>query len=75
MRKTVRPLCAALLIALALSQTACAIKPLQTPAESPQLPPPPSLSTPLPLQSYSAHAAETIKTWRARLTATRLMSE
>ena len=39
------------------------------------LPPPPSLSTPLPSVSYSQTAAERIKSWRDRLMATPLMQE
>ena len=60
---------------LALSLTACATKPQTLPADSPALPPPPSLSTPLPLISYSLSAAEVIKAWRRRQMGTRLMSE
>lgn len=59
--------CSVMLAALALSLTACATKPAKAPADSPRLPPPPSLSTPLPSLSYSATAADVIKTWRQKL--------
>jgi len=71
----VKPLCSAMLTALALSLTACASKPPTLPAALPALPPPPSLNTPLPSVSYSLTAAEAIKAWRARQMATRLMQE
>lgn len=67
--------CAVIVMLLALSLTACATNPPTPPAASLQLPPVPSLSTPLPSTSYSLSAAEAIKNWRAKLTATRLMSE
>lgn len=59
---------------LVASLTACASKPPTPPAESPRLPPPPSLSTPLPALSYSQTAADVIKSWRQRLMDTVLMS-
>lgn len=73
----VKRLCSAMLPALALSLTACASKPPTPPAALPpiQLPPPPSLSTPLPPVSYSLTAAGRIKSWRDRLMATPLMQE
>ena len=37
---------------------------------SQQLPAPPSISTPLPQASYSLTAAESLQTWRQKLTAT-----
>ncbi len=67
--------CSVMLAALALSLTACATKPPTQPVALPQLPPPPSLSTPIPSLSYSESAAAVIKSWRTRLTATVLMSE
>lgn len=67
--------CSVMLAALALSLTACATKPPTQPVASPQLPPPPSLSTPLPSLSYSLSAAEVIKAWRKRLTATLILSD
>lgn len=60
---------------LAPSLTGCASRPQALPADSPALPPPPSLSTPLPSISYSLSAAEVIKAWRRRQMGTRLMSE
>lgn len=72
----VKPLCSAMLPALALCLTACASKPPTPPAALPMaLPPPPSLSTPLPSVSYSLTAAEAIRQWRQRQMATRLMRE
>lgn len=67
--------CSVMLAALALSLTACASKPATQPVASPQLPPAPSLSTPIPSLSYSLTAAEVIKQWRLRLTDTVLMRE
>ena len=72
---SVKTLCAAMWLLLALSLTACASKPPRLPDDSLQLPPPPSLSTPLPSTSYSLTAAEAIKNWREKQMATRLMSE
>lgn len=70
----VKRLCSAMLPVLALSLTACASKlPTLPAALLPVPPPPPSLSTPLPPVSYSQTAAERIKSWRDRLTATQLM--
>lgn len=67
---------AAMLLLLALSLTSCASKPYQPPVSSPTLtlPPPPSVSTPLPSTSYLITASETIRAWREKLKATRLMS-
>ena len=67
--------CALMLTALALSLTACASNPPTLPVEWPRLPPPPSLSTPLPSVSYSISASEAIKAWRLRLMGTQVMSE
>ncbi len=75
MHAPVKRLCSAMLPALALSLTACASKPPTPPAAWPALPPPPSLSTPLPSVSYSLTAAEAIKQWRQRQMGTRLMRE
>jgi len=60
----------ATLLLLALSLMGCASKPYSPPASSPtlQLPPAPSVSTPLPPTSYSISAADDIKAWRKRLT-------
>ena len=72
--KPARRSCAPMLTALALSLTACASNPPMPPVESPRLPPPPSLSTPLPSVSYSLTAAGDIKAWRLQLMGTRVMS-
>ena len=71
----VKTLCAATVTLLALSLTGCATNCPTQPAESLTLPPPPSLSTPLPLVNYSLSAAESERRSRQRLMATRLMSE
>lgn len=73
---TVKPLCALLLLLLVLNLMGCASKPTLPPVAWQQLtlPPPPSLSTPLPPTSYSQTAADTIRIWQERLTGTRLMS-
>ena len=60
---------------LLVSLTGCASNSATPPGASLQLPPPPSLSTPLPSVDYSLTAAEAIKNWRVKLTATRMMSE
>ena len=66
---------AAMLTLLVLSLMGCAHNSPTPPAELPRLPPPPSLSTPLPSTDYSINASETIKRWRASLKGTRMMSE
>ena len=66
---------AAIWALLLVSLTGCASNSAPPPGASLQLPPPPSLSTPLPSVDYSLTAAEAIKNWRAKLTATRMMSE
>ena len=71
----VKLLCVVTSLPLILSLLACAHNSQTPPAKLPQLPPPPSLSTPLPPVSYSLTAAEAIKNWRAKQMATRLMSE
>ena len=71
----VKPFCAVTVTLLALSLTACASNCPTLPAESLQLPPPPSLSTPLPQVNYSLSAAESERHSRQRLMGTRLMSE
>lgn len=65
---------AVMLTLLALNLTACANRLPMPPDDLPPLPPPPSLSTPLPQTSYSLSAVEAIKHWRARLMGTSLMS-
>ncbi len=75
MHAPVRRLCSAMLPVLALSLTACASRPLAPPGALPPvlLPPPPSLTTPLPPVSYSLTASERIRSWHDRLMATPLM--
>ena len=72
---SVKPLCAVILLLLILNLTGCAHNCPTPPAVSQQLPPVPSLSTPLPSVNYSLTAAEAIKNWASRLTATQMMSE
>ena len=72
---SVRTLCAAMWLRLALSLTACASKPPRLPDDSLQLPPLPSLSTPLPSESYSKTAAQRMQSWYQKLMATQVMSE
>ena len=60
---------------LLVSLTGCASNSATPPGASLRLPPPPSLSTPLPSVDYSLTAAEAIKNWRVKLAATRMMSE
>lgn len=59
---------------LLASLMGCASNPQKRPDELPPLPPPPSLSTPLPQTNYSLSAAKDTKSWRARLMGTSLMS-
>ncbi len=66
---------AAMPMLLALSLTGCAASSPTRPALSPPLPPPPSLTTPLPSVNYSLTAADAIRNWRQKQMATRLMSE
>lgn len=72
---SVKPLCAVILLLLILNLMGCAHNCPTPPAASLTLPPPPSLSTPLPSTNYSLTAAEAIKNWRAKQMATQLMSE
>lgn len=63
-----------MLLFCALSVTACAHNSPKPPAALPTLPPPPSLSTPLPSVDYSLTAARNIRAWQQTLQATQLMS-
>ena len=65
---------AATLALLVLNLTACAHNCPTPPAASLTLPPPPSLSTPLPSVNYSLSAAESERSTRKKLMGTRLMS-
>ena len=70
-----KPLCRLLLLALAVSATACASNCPLPSSELPLLPPPPSLSTPLPPVSYSLSAEKKLQGWRQKLTATQMMQQ
>ena len=70
----VRRCCAVILTSCALSLTACASNPQMPPADLPVLPPPPSLSTPLPSLPYTTTAAQRMGTWQQKLQGTQLMS-
>ena len=72
---SVKPLCAVMLLLLVINLMGCAASCPKLPAGSVQLPPPPSLSTPLPQVNYSLSAAESERTSRAKLMGTRLMFE
>lgn len=71
---TAKAICALSLSSCALFLTACATKPPTLVDVSPVLPPPPSLTTPLPSTPYTTTAAQRMKAWRDRLKATQLMS-
>jgi len=70
-----RRCCAVILSSYALSLTACASNPQMPPADLPALPLLPSLSTPLPSESYLKTAAQRMGTWQQRLQGTQLMSK
>jgi len=53
----------------------CGTKTPTPPADSLQLPPAPSLSTPLPSEPYSTTAARRTQGWSQKLKGTRVMSE
>lgn len=61
-----------MLLLLALSVTACATTSPPPAVQCPRLPNPPSVSTPLPQQSYSSSVQESLKRWREQLTRTPL---
>ncbi|AEF90176.1 hypothetical protein DelCs14_3175 [Delftia sp. Cs1-4] len=69
----VRRCCAVSLMTCALSLAACASNPQMLPADLPTLPPPPSLSTPLPSESYLKTAAQRMRIWQQRLMGMQLM--
>lgn len=70
----VKRYCALKLTICALSLTACGTKTLPPPDYSPQLPPAPSLSTPLPSEPYSKTAAPRMEGWSKKLMGTQVMS-
>lgn len=67
--------CALSLTTCTVLLTSCATKTPTLPADSLQLPPPPSLSTPLPSEPYSKTAAPRMQGWSKKLKGTRVMSE
>ena len=69
------PTCAAMWLLLALSLTGCATPSTPSAPSSLTLPPPPSLSQPIPQQSYSERASTNIEAWWNRLIGTRMMPE
>ena len=54
---------------------ACGHKPQKRPADLPKLPPPPSLTTPTPSETYSLSARRDMEKWRKRLMDTPAMRE
>jgi len=71
----VKRFCALKLTVCTVFLTACATKTPTPPAASLQLPPAPSLSTPLPSESYSTTAARRMQSWSQKLMATQVMRE
>nr|MCA1066809.1 hypothetical protein [Delftia acidovorans] len=71
---TARRCCAVIVTSCSLWLTACASNPQMPPADLPALPPLPSLSTPLPSESYLKTAAQRMGAWQQRLQGTQLMS-
>ncbi len=67
-----RRCCAVILTSCALSLTACVSNPQMPPADLPALPPPPSLSTPLPSTPYTTTAEQRMKIWQQKLRGTEL---
>ena len=72
---TVKRFCALSLTTCTLLLTSCATKTPTVPADSLQLPPPPSLSTPLPSEPYSKTAAQLMQSWYQKLMGTQVMRE
>ena len=70
-----RPVCRLLLIALAVSVTACASNCPMPNNDLLTLPPPPSSSTPEPSEKYSDSAASDTRSWQSELMATQLMRQ
>lgn len=68
-----RRCCAVIVSTFSLFLTACASNPQIPPADLPELPPPPSLSTPLPSMPYTATAAQRMRIWQQRLMGMQLM--
>ena len=72
--KNKRALLALLLLPLAML-AGCASNSVKPTSELPQLPPPPSETTPQPQTSYSDSAATDTQSWQQELMATPLMQE
>jgi curli biogenesis system outer membrane secretion channel CsgG len=70
--KNKRALLALLLLPLAML-AGCATSSVKPTSALPQLPPPPSVTTPQPPTSYSASAASDTQSWQQELMATPLM--
>ena len=70
-----KPHCRLLLIALAVSVTACASNCPMPSSDLLTLPPPPSSSTPEPSEKYSDSAASDTQSWQSELMATQLMQQ
>ena len=64
-----------LLIALAVSVTACASNCPKPSSDLLTLPPPPSSSTPEPSEKYSDSAASDTRSWQSELMDTQLMQQ
>ena len=70
-----KPACRLLLIALAVSVTACASNCPMPSSDLPTLPQAPSLSTPQPSTAYSDSAASDTQNWQREQMATQLMQQ
>ena len=70
-----RPVCRLLLIALAVSVTACASNCPMPSSDLPTLPPVPASSTPQPSIAYSDSAASDTRSWQSELMDTQLMQQ
>ena len=70
-----RQVCRLLLIALAVSVTACGSNCPMPSSDLLTLPPPPSSSTPEPSVAYSDSAASDTQSWQSELMATQLMRQ
>lgn len=64
-----------ILLPLVMLLQACGHKPQKQPADLPKLPPPPSLTTPTPSETYSLSARRDMEKWRNRLMDTPAMRE